>query len=681
MTSYTNVTTTYPEGSSIPIKRVRKDGPPPATLTSAQAKNFILGDEWQDITGGDIWKLAAIPTGGVQWVRIGGTGGTDIAQITPDSGAPVIGIAQNIFSTGFPVGTTNLKGIKTFNGGGAGDVLEFQNLRDLSRYIVGTNANESQFTSIQTAINTAVADGFNTANPTVVYILPGTYVENLTLQPGIALAGLGVNAESSTVLIQGAAVLNPGAGTNSFSAAGVTFATNGAANPAFSIQGANGISVFFNDCAFIGNSGTAYETLNASAVPKHSSCFYSAAAGQKCLNLLGGEDLFINCMSSFTDTKSVVGQKCSFFDSTFNDSFTCTNAGNPLFFNCLITSTKFPATNFEAISIAATGQVGLIDCFMDTNSPTGFSVTGTGSLGYNLITTGQPFDPALSTFGFTTFTGNLSFDGGANTIASDGQLIIGDTGSFPKINTLTAGAGIAITNGAGTITIALSGGGTAIDSVNVDASTAPGTNPVVPTGAGAITVTGGQVAAGTIGANAIRTNSLAANTYTVQIQRSGSSGASSVNNAGICSFNNADFSVDANGYVALANAYSSGSWTPTIFGATVAGVTTYVTQNGTYILIGNLVLASAVIQISAATGTGDLQIGGFPFTISNGASASTQWGGTWAWPAGTTCLNIEGVTGAAFCKVKCYADGVGTQNMQMQNLSLTLDFSLTYIRT
>lgn len=44
-------------------------------------------------------------------------------------------------------------------------------------------------------------------------------------------------------------------------------------------------------------------------------------------------------------------------------------------------------------------------------------------------------------------------------LLTDGQLLIGHTGSDPAAATLTAGAGITITNGAGTITVASSGGG------------------------------------------------------------------------------------------------------------------------------------------------------------------------------------------------------------------------------
>jgi len=99
--------------------------------------------------------------------------------------------------------------------------------------------------------------------------------------------------------------------------------------------------------------------------------------------------------------------------------------------------------------------------------------------------------------------------------------------------------------------VSLSGGGLAIDQINVDAHTAPGTDPVVADGTGQITVTGGQVASGTIGANAIRTDSLAANTYTIEIQRAATSASSSVNNNGISSYNSTDFTIDANGYVSL----------------------------------------------------------------------------------------------------------------------------------
>lgn len=95
------------------------------------------------------------------------------------------------------------------------------------------------------------------------------------------------------------------------------------------------------------------------------------------------------------------------------------------------------------------------------------------------------------------------------------------------------------------------GSGGVVQSVNVDANTPPGTDPVLPNGSGVITVTGAQAAAGTVGTNVLRTVSLAANTYTIQIQRSTAvAGTDSANN-GVSHYDSAAFDVDANGFVQL----------------------------------------------------------------------------------------------------------------------------------
>src|SRR5690606_16268416 len=91
---------------------------------------------------------------------------------------------------------------------------------------------------------------------------------------------------------------------------------------------------------------------------------------------------------------------------------------------------------------------------------------------------------------------------------------------------------------------------------------------------GAITVTGGQVAAATT-ANCIQTNSLAANTYTVQVQRSKTEASAVVGSNGVSHFNSAHFTVDSDGFVSLVSGSgdiasvniqtftSNGTYTPT----------------------------------------------------------------------------------------------------------------------
>ncbi len=137
-------------------------------------------------------------------------------------------------------------------------------------------------------------------------------------------------------------------------------------------------------------------------------------------------------------------------------------------------------------------------------------------------------------------------------ITQAGQLLIG-TGSAVKPMIapafLTAGAGIAIVNGPGAaITITNTAAGAALN-FPVDAFTAPGTNPVVPTGGGAVTVHGTAIAASGF---PVRSDSVAANAIQIEVQRSTASGASLAANAGLCSFDNTEFTVDANGFVQLA---------------------------------------------------------------------------------------------------------------------------------
>lgn len=100
--------------------------------------------------------------------------------------------------------------------------------------------------------------------------------------------------------------------------------------------------------------------------------------------------------------------------------------------------------------------------------------------------------------------------------------------------------------------VKLSTGGTGpFLEIEVDANTAPGTDPVLPDAGGLLTITGGQVATGVIGANVIRTNSLAANTFTIQIQRSTTAASANSTLNGVSHYNASQFTVDSDGFVSL----------------------------------------------------------------------------------------------------------------------------------
>jgi hypothetical protein len=75
--------------------------------------------------------------------------------------------------------------------------------------------------------------------------------------------------------------------------------------------------------------------------------------------------------------------------------------------------------------------------------------------------------------------------------------------------------------------------------------------------------------------------------------------------------------------------YEEGTWTPTVRGSTVVGAATYTTQQGTYTKIGNVVKFQAEIVWTSHTGSGQLEVGNYPFTATAESSpiSLTFYGG------------------------------------------------------
>lgn len=123
------------------------------------------------------------------------------------------------------------------------------------------------------------------------------------------------------------------------------------------------------------------------------------------------------------------------------------------------------------------------------------------------------------------------------------------------------------------------------------------------------------------------------------------------------------------------------SWTPTVDGA-VSGTTTYTIQYGRYSRIGNIVTAYFTVNISAATGTGDLIIGGLPIAARSD-SYSTQFGSlamssVITWPTGTTSIALQAILGQTNMKILASGSGVADGHVQLTNNSAIIQGSITY---
>jgi hypothetical protein len=82
------------------------------------------------------------------------------------------------------------------------------------------------------------------------------------------------------------------------------------------------------------------------------------------------------------------------------------------------------------------------------------------------------------------------------------------------------------------------------------------------------------------------------------------------------------------GDTAAANAlddYEEGTFTPTIVGTTDAGTGTYTGQTGRYVKIGRQVLFELSLTWTAHTGTGNMEVGGLPFTSYNSGANTTPF--------------------------------------------------------
>lgn len=136
------------------------------------------------------------------------------------------------------------------------------------------------------------------------------------------------------------------------------------------------------------------------------------------------------------------------------------------------------------------------------------------------------------------------------------------------------------------------------------------------------------------------------------------------------------------GGTALSN-YTEGTWTPTVIGNSTAGVTSYTTQVGYYVRIGNRVFCDGVIIITGASGTGSALFGALPFTVKNQANYFPRGtilvnGASWVFPTSTTYPIFTPNLNATTAFVNCAANGVASSALQMANAACTFTFSFSY---
>lgn len=168
----------YQPNATVSLRRYKDVRPP----TSADYRNFIIGDEWLDTSSSDWWKLCDKDTTSGTWRKMAGTAAAS-ETFTGDSGGTVGPDGLN--NINFLANSAGFENGIQFTGTPGNNTITAKNLRNATNYVVDQNAGETEYQTIQAAIDAADIAGGNA----IVFVRPGTYSENLTLKANIHIHG------------------------------------------------------------------------------------------------------------------------------------------------------------------------------------------------------------------------------------------------------------------------------------------------------------------------------------------------------------------------------------------------------------------------------------------------------------------------------------------------------------
>lgn len=402
-----------------------------------------------------------------------GTGGS-VGETGPLTDGQLI-----IGSTGVaPVATTLTpgSGVSIVNAAGSITISAAAGEASISKYIVDADGS-GDYTTIQAALDAADTAGIDAT----VYIRPGSYTENLTLYDGIDLVGKNTNTTIIGVHTP------PASGEVQFFSLSLQSAID-----IFTSAAAGTTNITLRECIVNCTNGYTFDLLNWTGnleiydsldtsttngvLTNTGGCallVWNSDIGQGATSLsLQDGDLeiyggFVGCPISITGSTNANIQNGSSLEETTTTAGTST-------LNIYNSAIEVGAS--AAITHNSSGVVNLSDLTINsTNNP---AIAGTGAGAINVASVSflnnAAFAGTLTVTGKNLETGDITLSNrtqdavavyGANGITSEvgpltnGQLVVGSTGATPLAAAITAGTGISVVNGAGTITISASAGG------------------------------------------------------------------------------------------------------------------------------------------------------------------------------------------------------------------------------
>lgn len=268
---------------------------------TAQDVNYLLGTRWINQPDNSEFTLTSFSVSSgaryATWARLGNASGA-LDSLTADGPDIILPTAGTITITGYPITTGGVKTIRTYDGGSS--TMEINDLANLTPYVVGITSSRALFTSIQSAIDQAVADGANATEPAVVYIQAGTYYEDVNLAPYVHISGMIPNI-SQEVVLQGRITCDI---TGISSIQNMTIATN-TLNPSVSVTGSGNSNLLLFNINVFGYDQTAIYINNTSSEILMINSSLSVEDSGKIFNIVANSNFIAkNSILSSTNTES-----------------------------------------------------------------------------------------------------------------------------------------------------------------------------------------------------------------------------------------------------------------------------------------------------------------------------------------------------------------------------------------
>lgn len=478
---------------------------------------FNVPTIWVNTQTLEAFILVSKAGGVATWASIGGTQAQVDQITTPDSNI-VIPVIGNITFANGPL--TNITG--------AGDTVTFSTSVSgypITPYVVGPSL-KAGYQTIQSALDAATAAGGG-----VVYVQAGTYTESLILYGNVSIVGIPANSDAAsagncTIII--GTHTPPATGSVSFSSIQFQSATD-----VFSSAVAGSAIIIVQNSSFLITTGYIFNLLNWTGIlslfnvsdRSTTNGVLTNSGGAICVirsSSVGNGNGNAMTTSGFILLKesnlgcpwnAATGTSFECDYSIFADSVTLQNNSSGQFSNC-----GFPTGVSTPLTMSSSGLVFVYESSINSSAVPVIAGAGAGTLTLTSISFlgNSGISGGLTLAYGNTLTGtaylqNVSFDNGVNTMTADGQLIIGSTGVNPVIATLTAGPGVSITNGAGSITIGADNAGMNWTVVTTNQTGADNNGYIVDT-AGNVNV---ALPAVSLVGDTFQVNSIGAGTFTI----------------------------------------------------------------------------------------------------------------------------------------------------------------------